>query len=258
MINFLNSGLVQSTETINSENLDIYKKMEKDFADPIMNYRVARWLTKVKAVRSYSQELINLIETIKAGIEHELNKQDASELKQQFGDYLKKISQIDSTATKIFTSQVNLFSNPVDSTLNNGRNWLIYGSKSSRLAVLSKLENRIAYIENILVTYFSFQYASYDDRIFVYRPLIHQNGKHLVKDDELVIQAGVGGYYSERYPEIVINGKKVTLEDNAVGSYKMHVTGSPGKYKVPIRITYMDERNQETIVNEVVEYYIDN
>ena len=128
--------------------------------------------------------------------------------------------------------------------------------KEAKLCLLSKLQNRISILENSLIVFSDCKVGSTYDGYTKAIPLINQNATHLKNDEELQINVGIAFLNYPNYPKVFINNDTISSSNNGFFSYKMKISGKPGKYHVPIKVEYFDY-TEKIMISKFVEYYID-
>jgi hypothetical protein len=87
-------------------------------------------------------------------------------------------------------------------------------------------------------------------------PFVNQNMSYLKAGDKIEITPGVGSFSRAAQPKIVINGKKIELNDMAVAITKIKVSDKPGKHFIPVQITYTDQGGRQQTISKDVEYMV--
>lgn len=87
-------------------------------------------------------------------------------------------------------------------------------------------------------------------------PLIGLSSEYVRSNDELHLTAGIGNfrYFPNSY--IIVNGNKILPNERGVFTYRVKVSGSPGKYKVPVEITYTEADGNTQSITKTIEYKI--
>ena len=70
------------------------------------------------------------------------------------------------------------------------------------------------------------------------------------------IMAGVGAFSKAAKPEIAFGGNTIPIDESGVAIYKFKASGTPGKYKVSVKITYIDQEGKEQMLSKDVEYTV--
>ncbi|MBI3883210.1 MAG: hypothetical protein HY305_03095, partial [Sphingobacteriales bacterium] len=197
----LTEGLVKSTETVHQENARLYMIMKEREADPVTQEKYARWAPKIEMLKTESKELGSYIDTIKKGVTENKKFSDGEVLYKKLASFRRDILNIDSPYIEHhFKNILSIVSASYDLSGKNAKDFsntfFNAASKENTLAILTKLQNNIALLENAALSYLNYTTAIHGC-IFRYKPfaaIINQNAKHLKAGDELEINAGVGEF----------------------------------------------------------------
>jgi hypothetical protein len=69
--------------------------------------------------------------------------------------------------------------------------------------------------------------------------LITQSSKHVKKGEMLTITGGIGYFAAAGNPVFTINGKTQQINYDGVMEYHLQIKNNPGKYKIPVTISYI-------------------
>lgn len=122
-------------------------------------------------------------------------------------------------------------------------------------AFLERLKNDVLLNEKRLL-------SSINDRMaspyihWMSEPLIGVSSEYVKSNDELLLTAGIGGfrYFPNSY--MIVNGNKILPNEKGVFAYSFKVNGKPGKYKVPVEITYTEADGNPQSITRTIEYTI--
>jgi len=106
--------------------------------------------------------------------------------------------------------------------------------------ILSKFVNNVKVCENETITY-CYNKIGFLDGPSMYdkfAAIIGQSSNYIQAGDELIITAGVGSFSTASQPKITINGKEITVNEDAVAVHKLKTSQKAGKYFVPVKIEY--------------------
>lgn len=122
-------------------------------------------------------------------------------------------------------------------------------------AFLERLKNDVLLNEKRIL-------SSINDRVvndyihWMPTPLIGLSSEYVKSNDELHLTAGIGDfrYFPNSY--IIVNGNKILPNEKGVFTYSFKISGSPGKYKVPVEITYTEVDGNTQSITKTLEYNI--
>ena len=87
--------------------------------------------------------------------------------------------------------------------------------------------------------------------------MIGQNSKHFKSGDKLEITAGVGAYSVASQPKIDIDNKDISVNDMGYAEFKKEISNNPGKYSLPVNITYYAPDGTLKRSTYEIEYFVD-
>lgn len=88
-------------------------------------------------------------------------------------------------------------------------------------------------------------------------PLITQSSKHLKSGDELEVDVRVKPLNDSLNPRIKINEIDIPINPNGLTMFVEQISGIPGEYSIPIKITNYYGNNETKVENYTVSYFID-
>ena len=133
-----------------------------------------------------------------------------------------------------------------------------HASATGALTMLDKIQNDVSITANDIMSYCNSMVTSFRHSFESFSAVIVQNTNHLKAGEMLEIRAGVGAFSGAAHPEIIINGKLIKTDYDALATYKITAGGKPGKYTIPVKIRYVKpDGTQETVLKEIT-YIVDN
>lgn len=87
-------------------------------------------------------------------------------------------------------------------------------------------------------------------------PLIGISSEYVKSNDDLHLTAGIGVFRCFPNSYMIVNGNKILPDEKGVFTYSFKINGSPGKYKVPVEITYTEADGNPQSITRTVEYTI--
>lgn len=122
--------------------------------------------------------------------------------------------------------------------------------------ILRVMKTRIAFNENSITQFCRYQIPDGFHNYSFFGVILGQNSKHFKVGDKLEINAGVGAFSNQSKPSFFFNGKQMPTIDGQTKFY-LKINGNPGKYSIPVNISYTDQNGSKQSMESNVEYYID-
>lgn len=249
-ITLLGSDLQNARIIIENHTNYLYQELEERAVKPATRDKAAIWNEKVLKIKSVTAEWKDYLKK-----SFTRKHTDWRSLQNKSNQIKQRLRTIHDTMSMILSKDIDRLTRSVDS-IKDYETFINRISASSGNAILEELLYEVTSLENSLVLYCDSQFSD-DSGIFdMTSILLGQSTTHLRTGESIVIEAGVGAYSSKAEAIITVAGKNVIVE-NGVGSYKMKVFGKPGKYTLPVKIDYTDQFQRHQIIQEKVEYTID-
>lgn len=119
--------------------------------------------------------------------------------------------------------------------------------------LLTQIDHSIMQTGTSMVSFCRENVSCIIDRFDTYSAIIGQSSNVLLPGQTLEITAGIGAFSKTASPKITINGKLCQLQGDGVVRFPLIASGNAGKYKVPVKIDYVDENGiQQTISRDIV------
>jgi len=243
----LNESLERSNRVIENSTRTEFNDLKNKSNELAMAERAAIWIPKAKFIQEESQKTIDSLSELIS----KMNSKSDEEKYKGIGGILKRykenILNCDSLIRQEFRKQ-RLFLN------NNLPNNIIVKGKSE----LTKLKNDVRNIENAVVTYCNNQVGMVDGPGYYesFSAIAAANSTRLGVGEEIIITTGVAQFSKMSNPSFLINGKAIPANDRGVGEYKMKVSNKPGKYKVPVKISFTKENGKPEVLEKDIEYTV--
>jgi hypothetical protein len=125
------------------------------------------------------------------------------------------------------------------------------------LVMLDKIRNDVAITTNELMTYCNKITRRYWDHFEGYAALATLNTSCLKAGGLLEISAGMGAFTVALDPRISIDGKPIELDPKGVAIYRTHVGEKPGKYSIPVKISFTKPDSVEETYLKQVSYTVE-
>ncbi|MBX3252941.1 MAG: gliding motility protein GldM [Chitinophagaceae bacterium] len=280
----VDNSLVKSNTTLAASTNEIYNNFQSSLEDPKTRDKAAIWKPKADQVKSLSDNLISYIEGLKAKLKEEakyneetgagIDNLDAAtrlmdtqgegdKLRIALEDYRKNILAIDPDIAKEFESSLPVNAEkPKSATGKDDANvsWTnAYFHMTPTIAamtILSKFQNDVKNSENKVAGYLFEKIGGVVFKLDKFEPMVATSSTYLMPGEQLELKAGLGAFNSSVKPEVLINGKSVSVNDNGVAEIKMPAGGS-GTHKVNVEIKYLDPNTGEAkVAPKTIEYTV--
>lgn len=253
------STLKYANLSLHYSNTTILASIRNKAIDPFSKEVVKPWLQKAELITKFSSDLVRYIDTLKS--ENKIGYNQSNEVFKALLKYKKDILNLDSKIKHEFEKNIMLPITPFY-TIENGESkfYSQYFKKASTIAtstMLSNIQNSIMVIQNKLL---NFCHSSTTSHMIVdsfATLLLEQNSTIFKKGETIEIKAGVGSFSFELNPTVLINGMKITNSDGGYFIYNKKVSEIPGKYKIPVRVSFLNQitGHQET-QEKAIEYTV--
>ncbi|MEO7923001.1 MAG: hypothetical protein ABIR30_04935 [Chitinophagaceae bacterium] len=225
VIKQMEESLVNSNKIIGYSTDAHLKALEEKTQDPATMERAKVWFSKARQIATLSRKIYDHIEGFKNKIHS--NKKAADSLHEKLLQYKQDILNTDSLILLQFEKDFKFIKS---------------SDHFSSSGLLTSLENNIKISENKIITFCEAQIGSVDGAGFFnsYSFLASQNSNIVKPGDDLEIVAGIGSFSRAAQPNIKINGLSLEIGEENYAHYKMKVLNIPGKYKIPVSISYFN------------------
>lgn len=259
IINELDLSINSSNRTINISTVTIMKALQDKLYDQYTREKAGWWFPKAEQVVKYSKNMYDYIESLKQAKSFTADK--INTLDAELKNYKEELLKIDSTIRFEFENSIVIPQSLTDTSNFKQKDFYTTFFKNSSieasLALLSKFQNNVKIAENKLVYYCFSRCGSMGRPFEVDSPLITQNSSLFKPGGQLQIKAGVGFFTKKGEPVVTINNKSIEIGENGYASYKTKTPLTPGKYKVPVRVSFTSEITGKNEAHEVtVEYTV--
>jgi len=295
-LNAVNQSLERVNNVLNDENTLLSQILQEKQKDPRTTSSAAIWLPKANKIHQYADSISEMIKDLKGELIKEsdsLKREYVTVVKQLYDDngagnqLLKKLaafkdsipavicgqrSMDDSVAQAYISKDINSLLKAIpllpgygdslsaDQRLQYGKKWLNenFGRSSSLMAMmmLNKIENDVLLTQKILIEYCNMKVVSTFCGYNVFHAIASLSSSYVKRGQEIEVSAGVGQFSSASKPRIIINGKEIDLDAEAIAVYRFTATGEPGKHRIPVEIEYTKPDGSKEIVSTSREYII--
>ena len=267
-------GLESSSRVINKSTQDVLASLNNKLADPVTRVKAEIWYPKAEMVQYLSKIMYAYIENIKMEMKKEsengtkgqdvvrrelISNGKASELYAHLIQYRKDILSVDSVMSLVFGKTIVLTSAFFDSTGTKEQfPARFFGETSavSALSILSLLQNNVKIAENKLIEFCNNKCGAMIDDFASYSAIFSQSSNIVQAGEVIEIFAGMGEFTRSAMPKIHISGKEVSIGEDGLTHYKFKVPNRPGKYTVPVGISYIDQDGKVQTMEKNIEYTV--
>jgi gliding motility-associated protein GldM len=265
----VNNSLVKTNTTVNASTDQIFASLTEKMNDPGTKARAEIWLPKAKDVMGFAAIANNLIQELKDTILRAADgdpnnpdkrfKEDNLDiatrliikggkgklLLKALTDFKQSVENVGGDSVKADIQkllQIDL-DKPKSQTGNNKKSWeesyFHMVPTVAALTILSKFQNDVKTSENKVVNFCHEQVGKVILRFNQFEPIVGQNSKVLLPNQELEITAGLAAFNSDKKPTVTIGGANVPLNEKGLAVWKTRVNSS-GKVSVVVHFTDQD------------------
>ena len=265
----LTNSIETSSITINKSSETIYKALDDRITDPYEVEKANFWNQNSKTLYKSSKDLYNYIDGLKAKLQQEssvktifFEQKKGEELYNKLKKYREEILGIEQSIKENLEKSIVVITNDFDSNKIKP-DFADYFFKAATtdevMALLTKFQNNIKVNENKIVAFCFYKIPSRHGYCDFFSAIIGQNKSVLKPGETFEINAGVGNF-SQRFadPEILFNGTEIKTNGSGVSTYRRKVSTNPGKYFVPVKVSYKDQDGKTQIIEQTIEYTVSN
>jgi hypothetical protein len=241
--------------------------------------RAMIWFPKADTVKKVSDELVAYIEGMKTYLKTTVTDERNStevvhnlfiktgkgrELYQKMENYRLTILRLDSFLEK--SSKRNnenfftLINESEDSLIKRGEDFAAtYFDKTTKhnaICLLNGLQNNVMFIQRNIINYFKENSTYHGCGYTAIAALVTQNSSCVSGGEKIEITAGIGSFSGSMKPEIVINNQVISLSPEMVANYVMKAEMQPGKYLVPVKMSFTKPDGSTSVFRKNVEYTV--
>lgn len=258
IIKAMEESLNSSNQRINSSSQMMLASLEDKVSDPFTSVRAKIWFQKAQKIRELSSEFNDYLYQLKK--EEKASSKKASLLLKKMKELGNSILNTDSLIRRTFESP-EFTNNFIDSTYTSGEvfyNRYFKGtSKGYVNAFLSTLQNNTKVFENKLISFCHEQVPRYGHYYDFSTTIVGQSSELVEPGKEMKIKAGVGTFSKFlAKSQVKVNGKDVPINDYGVSEYSFKAPKTPGKYSIPVKISYTDQEGKEQIIETRIKYTV--
>ncbi|HEX2628830.1 MAG TPA: hypothetical protein VHM26_07460, partial [Chitinophagaceae bacterium] len=278
----VNNSLLRSNEaTILSTN-NITESLKDKTKRPETSERAIKWLSKAEAIRRLTDSIIQDIKRIKSdlideagfdplkeekpnsakqSVQHIFNEHKEGQLlHEKLALYKRNLISIDTHQIfrREITDRITITGTDMINKESSFAHRYFNTTVMGAITMLNKIENDVRITENKLTALCHEQTAFIDNYDhYSYKAIISQNANIVKPGDKMQIFAGIGAFSIKAKPVVLIEGREIPLTENAYARYDFKASSTPGIYRIPVQIKFIDPVfGKEVIVTETVEYKV--
>lgn len=264
VIDALTESVENSNRMVNASTTDIMSSIQARLYDYPTQERAQVWLPIAQTIQRITKHTYELLEEIKLKVEKgvikTLTNKDISIIYNNLIKYKDEILQVDPRITKDYQPFLKVFTRSIDSTRVNQEvffnDYFTGASVTSSVSMLTKLQNNIKINEVGLVTYCHEQLGRTGGPCTFISAVAGISSSVVQPGESLEIFSGVGSFNSYPKAEVFVYGRSIPLNESAIAVCKFRAEKKPGRYYVPVKITYTDIDGRERAVHKEIEYSV--
>jgi hypothetical protein len=281
----LNDNLTHSNNAINNSTQDVFMAMEQKLRDPMTRTKAEIWHPKMQQIRKASKETFDYINSLKnelmlaADLNATADKKDyrmsdygavnkvffsnkrGEQLYNRLIAYIDTIRAIDPKLSSTFPTTVltsSIIDTAIKSTSQFSDNYFRNVPAIAAMAILSRFQNGLRIIENQTSGFCNEQVWPMICGYKVTSALAGISSSVVQKGKEIQLTAGIGEFTTSGNPEIIIDGKRIELNERGYVDYKFTTPTKPGNYSKRVQFHYTDAEGNKMTLEKVFEYTVVN
>jgi len=279
----LDGSLVVSNSMIDKQTQHFLVELENKRMDPATAEKASIWHPKAQLIRKLCSEIYGYLEVLKSDLKKEAGlkindggesfketdknavirlfekKGKGEEVYERLKTYEKNMLTVDPELSKEFTDSILLTTPEFDAAMEKSdftKTFFDDIPTIAALAMLSKFQNNVVVVENNTVNYCNNKVWSHIRDYDIYAAFAVTNSSYVEAREEIEITAGVGAFSRSAKPEIIVAGQNIPIDADGAAHYKFKVSNKPGKYKVPVQISFFDQDGKKQTVVKSIEYTV--
>ncbi len=224
------------------------RELNNKLIDYRLKERAEIWFPKADTINKLSELSVKQIDSLQQLITKDNFESVVKQVADIYQSYVSKVLKTDIEINKVFQSETG-----------KNNNFQNFNSHSLAQLFFYKVKHDISYINERTIDYCNIKTPPGCILDFTMsQTLVGQSSTILLPGEMLEISAGVGRFSAASKPQIKINKRNISTDDNPVATTKIKVPQKPGHYTVPVEISYIDE-NGETITQDYnIKYKVAN
>lgn len=241
-----------------------YDALTNKLDDVRINDLAMRWHPVARQLKLQADTLCDLIEN--SCTKNSLRKSEISGLYQSFSNFADSIRQLNHKNQPAPGREIGYAADFVKYGITDSHKFEnIYfagNNRDEQKLILGKFLLDIRSFEHFLMFYYN-QLCNYHEGCSTlpggYVPQVSKNSSIFKPGEELIIKAGIAGYSKSLSPSITFNNQKIQPGPAGYSLYSRKVQNIPGKYSIPVTISYMNQiTGKEESITTMINYIVAN
>ena len=275
----LNESLERSNKAIKLSTIRTLENLKQKIEEPSTAEKGELWMKKAMMILEASNSLDQFIDSLrktikqneaansyaakaeKSAFEILVNQKYGNRLFDSLKNYRTFLFSVDRNLDRIFRERTNysdsFFLSKSKSPDEFTMRLFKEASVIQAICLLEKIKNTVLLTGNELIVFCRDNVPSSSGWYQRLQLVAISNREHYKNGDELKIESGIGAFNTNSSPSIIINRKKIELNENGVAVFKSKIKSKPGKYSIPVKVEYTDFDGKRQFQERLVEYQVD-
>jgi hypothetical protein len=232
-------------------NFYLLMEMHNKMTDPATSFRAQHYYTPMLTVDSLCKDAAD---SLSKWTDQKLALNDGEQLMPFFVRLESKLKMVHPVIERwmVKVDFITGTSVPDTGVLIDMKDYLNKLSQDRYSVFFAQLHHNILLYDNRILALLSEQVPRYNDHYYSFSAIVGQSSNVLAPGEFIEINAGMGRFDRQKNPAIMINGKKVELEEDLQAKLKIRVSEKPGQYSIPVTIEFTDQDGiKQTVAKEV-------
>jgi hypothetical protein len=259
-------------------NSNIYHVFDEKLLDPATVEKARFYQPKMELISEYSKQAIFYIDSMKYLLIKEAGGRD--NLMNASNEVINKAVIANKSAEKLYDKLVNYKKDvlSIDERLSDFSKFMVVAStefdtmkhskelfvkfffaKSSVATVFAYLNSfkvSVLNTENMCAEYFNSRIYKHGIHDTFYEPILGLSSTVIQQNEKMKITAGIGSFSIMGKPRLEIFNKQIEPNETGVMEYEFRETRKPGKYFLPVKISYTDQDGKSMTRETTISYTV--
>jgi hypothetical protein len=267
-------SLESSNIMIHGNSMDIQMSFERKLADPMTVEKAEIWQPKAKEISELSKGIYAYIDELKNELRKTVDASNKStvkyllikekkgeELYQKLVKYKEELIGVDPSIKHQFEESIVL-TDGFDTTKRLGNEFTDHffsnASAIEAVSILTNFQSNIKMIENRTINFCHSKTYTVALDCRAAAPITWQDKSQVMSGENIEITTGIGMFNQVYRPEFIIDGQNVKMDDYGLVKYNLKAESKPGKYSVPVQVSYTDQDGKKQTFNKLIVYTVSN
>lgn len=260
VIKALNESIENSNKWLEISTTDVVTSLRNKMEEPGSSDRARIWYPRAEKIQQLSKDLFDYIENLKQkSKDTSINSRDLFE---RLKNYQKQILQVDSSITREFQKSIKVFTQSIDSSEKDHQKlfegYFKNASSESTTAMLNKLQSNIRFNEMRFITFCNEQVGVMEIVDYAVTWFTILNSNVFKPRDTVEITAGIIVFDKRYRSKVFVYDREIDTENDGFAHYKLRAASKPGKYNLPVKISYIDQYGRQQTIQKEMEYTVAN